>query len=237
MLSATRKEELKQFCKLLNINADIEILDIALTHPSYYSESGKIGEDYERLEFLGDSALRLVMSNYLFDKYFEFDEGKLTKLRSFYVSDAFLAQIALKLGSDQYLNIGKHEEKDGGRTKESVLACSTEAVFGAIFKSSGFEAVKKFIYDIYESSQTDVNEILNFYNPKEILQQYTQDKNKDLPQYKILSETGKQHNKIYEAGVFYEGEQIGVGKGKTKKEAEKNAATEAIKKLNINGDI
>ena len=235
MLSVARKKQIKKFIKILDINmTDEELLDIALTHPSFNFEKNRENEpDYERLEFLGDSVLRLIISEYLFDKYKNYSEGKLTKIRSYLVSDELLAKIAKNLNIDKYLNIGIHEEKDGGRDKESINACAMEAVLGAIYKNSGFESVKVFLYKIYNNMNIDCDEILYFYNSKEILQQYTQSKNKDLPVYKLVSESGQAHNKVYEVAVFYQGENLGTGIAKTKKEAEKIAAVNAIKKLEI----
>lgn len=235
MLSVARKKELEQFLKLLKVEmTDVKLLDVALTHPSYNFEENKTCEpDYERLEFLGDSVLRLIVSEYLFDKYSSYDEGKLTKVRSFLVSDEFLAKIANSFFLEKYLNIGRHEEKDGGRKKESINACAMEAILGAIYKDKGFFVVKDFLYRIYENLNIDSSEILFKYNSKELLQQYTQAKTKELPQYSVLSETGKAHNKTYEVVVCYNNEELGRGVSKTKKDAEKIAALNALKKLNI----
>lgn len=235
MLYAARKKALIQLFNKLEIKTtDWELFDEALTHPSFNFEQNKEdAPDYERLEFLGDSVLRLVISNYLYDKYPEFEEGKLTKIRSYLVSDEFLSHIVLDLEINKYINIGVHEEKDGGRTKESILACSLEAVFGAIYKSLDYEAAKTCICNIYDNMNINIAEILYSYNSKEILQQYTQAQNKDLPEYKIQKESGQAHNKLYEVSVFYHNEELGKGIAKTKKEAEKLAAFDAIKKLNI----
>ncbi len=235
MLSAHRKKQLKTFLKSVNIvSKEYDLFDEAFTHPSFNFEANKENEpDYERLEFLGDSVVRLSVSEFLFDKFKNFDEGKLTKIRSYLVSDWFLYNIALDFNLNEIINIGVHEEKDGGRTKESILACTMEAFFGAVYKSLGFEFAKDFIYKIYEAKAVNIEEILYSYNSKEILQQYTQGINKDLPEYEIINETGKAHNKTYEICVKYGGEELGRGKAKTKKEAEKLAAFEAIKKLNL----
>jgi len=233
MLSAARKKQIKKLLDVLNINIkNLELMDEALTHPSYNFERNKSFEpDYERLEFLGDSVLRVCVSDYLFDKYSDYDEGKLSKIRGFVVSDKFLSEIALKLGIKEYINIGEHEEKDGGRDKESILACVLEAIFGAIYKIKGFKYVKEFIYGIYSSLNTDIDYIMYQYNAKELLQQYTQGLNKDLPEYIIVKETGLAHNKTFESVVKYHGVEYGRGIAKTKKEAERIAAINALKKL------
>ncbi len=235
MLSQVKQKEILELLKKLGIeNADLNLVNEALTHPSYnYEQSKENAPDYERLEFLGDSVLRLAVSNYLFDKFNDYDEGKLTKIRSWLVSDLFLSKIAENLELNKYINIGQHEEKDGGRNKQSILACSMEAILGSIYKSCGFESAKNCIYKIYNQIELDISSILYLYNSKELLQQYTQSKNKDLPEYKIIKETGEAHNKNYEIGVYYNGTELGTGIGKTKKEAEKQAALMALKNLNI----
>ena len=235
MLSVDRKEELEQFIKTLNIEkTDVGLLDVAFSHPSFNFEKNiDDAPDYERLEFLGDSVLRLVISEILFDKYQNYDEGNLTKIRSYLVSDEFLAQLAEKINLGDVLKIGHHEEKDGGRKKESILACAMEAVFGAVFKSCDFDAAKEFISKIYNMIEVDVSMILYMYNSKELLQQYTQSKTKSLPDYELTKEYGKAHNKTYEVCVKYQGDILGTGEAKTKKEAEKIAAFNALKKLKI----
>lgn len=235
MLSAARKKQLKNLLNILEIKmTELELLDTALTHPSFNFEVNRDNApDYERLEFLGDSVLRLTVSDFLFEKFKEYDEGKLTKIRSYLVSDEFLAKIAFSIKLDEFLNIGDHEQKDGGRKKESINACAMEAVLGAIYKNNGFDYAKDFLLTIYNNININVNEILYFYNSKEILQQYTQAKNKDLPEYKLTSETGKAHDKTYEVSAIYHGEILGSGIAKTKKEAEKIAALNALKKLKV----
>ncbi len=233
MLSADRKKELKELYKKLKIKKqNDELMEEALTHPSFNSERNiSDAPDYERLEFLGDSVLRIAVSDFLFDKYPDYPEGKLSKIRACLVSDKFLHTLGIKIDMPKYINIGIHEEKCGGRNKESIIACSMEAVIGAVYKSSGFDCAKDYVINLYK----DVNiekEMCNF-NAKEILQEYTQAKNKDLPEYQILTEAGKEHNKTYEAGVYYNNEQLGTGIGKTKKEAEKEAALNALIKLGI----
>ncbi len=167
----------------------------------------------------------------LFDKYPDYPEGHLTKIRSCLVSDKFLFELSPKIELSKYINIGKHEEKNGGRTKESILACSMEAVIGAIYKSSGFEKAKKYVYFLY--SDIDIKRIMLNYNSKELLQEYTQAQNKDLPEYKVIAEDGKAHDKTYTVAVYYNDKELGKGKGKTKREAEKEAALSALKTLKI----
>ncbi len=233
MLSSARIEQIKKLLEVINIQTDnLVLFDEALTHPSFNNES-HINKcyDYERLEFLGDSVLRLFAGQYLYEKYPDYNEGQLTKIRSCIVSDKFLSGIAYKLEYYKYIDMGLGEEKDRGREKESVLACTFEAVLGAIYLSSGFLNAKNFIYQIYDAA--NIEETMHYYNAKERLQEYTQGINKDLPEYKVIKESGPAHDKIFEVGVYYHGNEIGTGKGKTKKEAEQTAARHALKTLNI----
>ena len=233
MLSAVRKKQLKEFYKKLNIKKlDDELMEEALTHPSFNSEQNiQDGKDYERLEFLGDSVLRISVSEFLFDKYPNADEGKLSKIRSCLVSDKFLHYLSSKIDIAKYINIGKHEEKCGGRSKESIIACAMEAVIGAIYKSCSFEKAKKYVIDLY--SDVDIEREMHNYNAKEILQEYTQALNKDLPEYKVVNESGKAHDKTYEVAVYYRGKELGRGTAKTKRDAEKEAALTALTKLGV----
>ena len=235
MLSLDRTQIIKELFEKINIqNCDETLFEEALTHPSFnFERNVEDAPDYERLEFLGDSVLRLVISEYLFDRFPNYDEGKLTKIRSCLVSDDFLAKIATEMHLSKYLKIGHHEEKDGGRKKESILACAMEAVFGAVFKSCDFLIAKNFISQVYNMIEVDVTTILYMYNSKELLQQYTQSKTKSLPEYELSKEYGQAHNKTYEVCVRYQGELLGRGEAKTKKEAEKIAAFNALKKLKI----
>lgn len=231
-------KEIENILKRFKIKKiDEGLLSEALTHPSFNFERNiENAPDYERLEFLGDSVLRLALSQYLFDKYPDYNEGKLTKIRSCLVSDECLAKIAEEIQLGSCIQMGMHEEKDGGRKKESILACALEAFFGAIYKDLGYEIAREVICNLYSSFSIDTDNILFSYNPKEVLQQYTQSLNKDLPVYKIINEIGPAHKKTYEIAVLYQDKEIGRGQAKTKKEAEKMAALDAINALNIKKD-
>lgn len=233
MLSSARISKIEKLLNALEIESkDYRLFDEALTHPSYNTEHNvEDGYDYERLEFLGDSVLRVIAALYLYEKYPYYDEGRLTKIRSCIVSDKFLAVIASKLEYYKYINLGIGEERDKGRTKESILACTFEAVLGAIYLSVGHDIAKSLMYRLFDNE--NIEETVHYYNSKEVLQEYTQGINKDLPEYRIINETGPAHNKLFEVGVFYHNEELGRGKGKTKKEAEQHAARNAIEFLDI----
>ena len=218
--------------KKLEINVPKDLLQTAFTHSSLTFENNE-EENYERLEFLGDSVLKLLISEYLYKSYPEYPEGRMTKIRAILVSDSTLAKIGIQIGLPEKIRLSKSEEKDHGRNKESVIACSLEAILGAIYLSSGIKASMSFIKELYKNLPEQIDNNLEIYNAKAVLQEYTQKNNKDLPEYKELLETGKAHNKTFTFGVFYRNEFISQGSGKTKREAQQNAAMEACIRLGL----
>ncbi len=216
----------------LKISVPDDLLKTALTHGSLTFEN-KEEENYERLEFLGDSVLKLVMSDILYKKYPDYPEGRMTKIRAILVSDNVLAKIGKDINLDSLIRLSKSEEKDHGREKESVLACSFEAVLGTVYLSDGIEKSELFIKNLFKNMVDTVDSNLDLYNAKAALQEYTQKTNKDLPEYKELMETGKAHKKVFTFGIFYQNEFLAQGSGKTKREAQQNAAKEACIKLGL----
>ncbi len=239
MLSDFRLNQLQNFCYELGLSdINYALLDEALTHPSYANDH--LGEDikhYERLEFLGDSYLKNITAQYLFEKYPDYNEGQLTKLLTFMVSDYFLSYLADEINLSKYILVGNSEVQSDGTHKESIKACAFEALLASIAKSDKTEFLKKFISDLFDSNDEYIQKSINTYNSKAILQEYTQSQNNRLPEYKVLSQNGKPHNLTFEVGVFYNGEEIGRGIASSKKEAEKNAANDAIEKLNIKAGL
>lgn len=235
MLSDYRISELQKFLKTINIKCkNLELIDKALTHSSYIFENNLTNcEDYEKLEFLGDSVLKLCISKYLYDKFPSYNEGELTKIRGILISDKFLEKLAIGIDLGEYLNLGLHEEKTGGRKRSSILACAFEALLGALYEDGLMKEICKFIEQQYSQHIYQVISDQCRYNAKAILQEYTQAKNKDLPEYIIKKETGKAHDKSYEIEVRYNGKLLGKGIGKSKKEAEQKAALNAGIKLGL----
>ena len=214
--------------------ADDVLLDKALTHPSYTKELNCDSLDsYERLEFFGDSVLKLFTSKLLYNKYPEYPEGELSKIRSILVSDSILAAIAFKIGLDKLIKLGPAEEKQGGRKRESNLACSLEAVLGAYYLSNKGECVEKFIENNVMPYSEDIDKHFEKYNAKDILQQYTQGIDKTLPIYKTIAVNGPAHKPEFEVSVEWQGKVITSAKGKSKKEAQQNCAYEACRILNV----
>ena len=206
----------------------------ALTHPSYTKENNLDSlESYERLEFFGDSVLKLFTSKLLYETYPSAPEGELSKIRSILVSDAILAQAGGKIGIDKLILLGPAEEKQGGRRRESNIACALEAVLGAYYLSGKRDEIENFIKDYIMIYAEDVDKHFEKYNAKDIFQQYTQGVNKTLPVYRTVSITGPAHKPEFNVEVEWNGEIIAQASGKTKKEAQQNCALVACKKLGI----
>ena len=211
-----------------------KLLKMALTHPSYTKEHNLSDlENYERLEFFGDSVLKLFTSKMLYEIYPEYPEGKLSKIRSILVSDNILSKIAFEIGLDKLIILGPAEEKQGGRKRESNLACSLEALLGAYYLSGAGrgKCVEGFLHKYLKPYTKDIDEHFEKYNAKDILQQYTQGIDKTLPEYKTLDVTGPAHAPVFRMEVVWHDEVLALGEGKTKKEAQQNAAYEACKML------
>jgi len=206
----------------------------ALTHPSFTQDNKEdYVECYERLEFLGDAVLKLSISDILFEKFPEGAEGKMSKIRSIVVSDSTLAKVSMDLGLNEFIRVAKHEEKQGCKKLESVVACSFEALLGAYYLDGKFEEIKLFIKKTFEKIIADAENHPDSYNAKAILQEYTQAQHQDRPEYSVKSESGPDHNKIFEIEVSWHGDILASGCGKTKKEAEQNAARNACIKLGV----
>ena len=219
---------------IFGIEADLELLEKALTHPSYTKELNLDDLlNYERLEFFGDSVLKLFTSKLLYEKYENYPEGDLSKIRSILVSDAILSGIAFEIGLDKLIKLGPAEEKQGGRKRASNLACSLESILGAYYLSGQNEAIEKFIQKYVLPYAEDIDKHFEKYNAKDILQQYTQSIDKTLPVYKTIAVHGPAHKPEFEIAVEWQGRVIATGKGKSKKEAQQNCAYEACKALDV----
>jgi len=209
-----------------------DLIDKALTHPSYTKEKNLDDLDnYERLEFFGDSVLKLFTSKLLYETYPTSPEGELSKIRSILVSDAILAKVAVEIGLNKLIKLGPSEEKQGGRKRESNIACSLEAILGAYYLSGQEKNIEEFIKKYILVYAEDIGKHFEKYNAKDILQQYTQGVNKKLPVYRTISVKGPAHKPVFEIEVSWNDDIIARAEGKSKKEAEQNCAYEACKKL------
>lgn len=209
----------------------------ALTHPSFTKEQElSFLDSYERLEFLGDSVLKLLTSDILFKMYPDFPEGKLSKIRSIVVSDMTLAKIFKSFKLEELLIFAKHEKKQKLDQNDTICACAFEALLGAFYLEGKLLELRKFLTTVLRPYIEDVNANYINFNAKALLQEYTQGLNKQLPIYKLLEENGPAHKKVFTVQVSFNNEVCGIGTGSTKKEAEQNAATEACKRFNVKGD-
>lgn len=219
-------EELEQ--KIGYHFSDCRIFLQALTHRSYSQEVIPPEEDNERLEFLGDAVLQLIVTKRLWTELVQENEGILTRRRSEKVSGRALAKVARTMGLAAFLRLGKGELKTGGRQKPSILAGSLEAIVGAIYLDAGYErcagVVESWLWRMTEDGEDDI--IANDY--KSNLQQVLQQTSKRLPVYHVLSEIGPEHNKIFKVEVRHGGRVLGTGQGRNKKEAEQAAARQSI---------
>jgi ribonuclease III len=208
-----------------------DLLRQAFIHRSYLNETKEKLSSNERLEFLGDSILSFVISQYLYNKYPQFNEGLLTNIRSLVVNTKSLAIIAKNLKFGELLMLSKGEEESHGRENDSLLANSVESVIGALFIDQGIDAVKDFVLTILAPKIDDIVEHRTFKDPKSMLQEYVQSQKQNSPVYKVLEEVGPPHAKIFTMGVFVQDELYGQGTGKSKQEAEENAAKQALNQI------
>lgn len=210
---------------------DEDLLLQALTHSSYIYENRQNGiENNQRLEFLGDAVLDLAISDFLFRKYPESDEGELTKLRAALVCEPSLARTAKSLNLGYCLRMGKGEERSGGRERPSILADAFEALLGAIYLDQGLIKASEMALKFLGPLIKDVLEGRLDSDYKTELQEIVQQLGSEQVQYTILREEGPDHHKIFTAGVIYKGELAGTGSGRSKKEAEQQAAKSALEK-------
>ncbi|MDQ7826467.1 MAG: ribonuclease III [Candidatus Eremiobacteraeota bacterium] len=198
----------------------------ALTHDSYYRESSPPWGSNERLEFLGDSVLGMVISHLLYRKYPESPEGVLAHMKAYLVSTEFLSSIAKKLGLGHFVILGRGEELTGGRERPSVLTDAYEALLGAVYIDRGLEMAEKLITSHFIDAFDEVPDVRK--NSKSLLQEHTQKYYKSLPLYSVVKEEGPPHQKTFFVRVNFRGEVLGEGSGASKKEAEKVAAEMAL---------
>lgn len=232
------RERLKELLEKIPFQ-DARLLKRALTHRTYVFENPTQTQgDNEQLEFLGDSVLNFLAGDYLYEQYSHCrDEGELTRRRSNLVDNSQFAQFAIQLNLGEWMQLGKGEELQGGRTKSSLLSNTFEAVIGAYYLDSGIEAVREFIKPFFESVDTGTVDSKipqqTLIDPKGRLQNLAQINNLPLPEYVLVDETGNDHDKTFEVQVIINGEFYGEGTGKKKKEAEKQAAIDALRRWDL----
>ncbi len=203
----------------------------AFTHRSYLNENKNTGlEHNERLEFLGDAVLELVVTDYLFAKYPKKPEGELTALRSALVNSVMLSSIGSELDFNTYLLLSRGEAKDTGRARQYILANTFEAVVGAIYLDTGYDSAKDFISRVLLPKTKDIEENRLWVDAKSFFQEKAQEKVGVTPSYKTVKESGPDHDKEFTVGLFLGDALIAEGKGKSKQEAEQDAAKVGLEK-------
>lgn len=210
-----------------------EIKSLVFTHRSFLNENKEVKESNERLEFLGDSILSFVVSSSIYVQYPNLKEGELTSLRSVLTNTQTLYIVSEGLGLGTLLKMSKGEEEGGGRTNKTILANTYEAVVGGLFLDGGIEKARGFINATILENQNEFVGSQGLKDAKSMLQEFMQEKYKVSPDYRILDEQGPDHDKVYTAGVFLNGEQVANGTGRSKQEAEKDAAQKAIEALKV----
>ncbi len=203
------------------------LLALAFIHRSYINEHRDVNEHNERLEFLGDSILGLLISDYLYRNLPEVPEGELSALRSKLVDAPSCVANIQKLNLEKYLLLGKGERMNDGRGRESILSDLFEALIGAIYLDGGLESAKRFIFENF-GEEIDATLKSPLQNSKAILQDFCQKKFQQMPKYQVLTETGPDHSKSFEVAVLIEDVQMGKGHGSSKKEAQQAAAQDAL---------
>jgi len=210
---------------------DPDLLRRSLTHPSLAYDASCRVEHNQRLEFLGDAVLQLVLTRHLFEKFPELDEGPLTKARAQLVNRHTLAEQARQLGLGAQLKMSRGEEQSGGREKQSALADAFEALVGAIFLDGGYQVASEFVNRCYRDSFGELTDLPNLENPKGELQELLQAGAAEPPHYEIVAVSGPDHDREFECVVYHRNRELGTGKGKSKKAAESAAAVAALKGL------
>jgi len=213
---------------------DVGLLRQALTHPSLAFDAASKIEHNQRLEFLGDAVLQLVLTHTLFEHFPALDEGPLTKARAQLVNRTTLAAQARNLGLGSHLLLSRGEEQSGGRDKQSALADAFEALVGAVFLDGGFGAAGDFVIRCYRDSFGELTGLPNLENPKGELQELLQSGAVEPPQYEIIGITGPDHDREFECAVRHRHRHLGTGRGKSKKAAESAAALAALATLRHN---
>lgn len=215
---------------------DISLLNTALTHSSYVANRAERLEHNERLEFLGDSILSMIISQYIYRNCKEYAEGQLTRIRASIVCEPSLHEAAVKINLGRYLLISRGEELTGGRSRASILADAFEALIAAIYLDGGINKAKSFVLGALKEiiKRGIQNKIISDY--KSFVQEYVQRTSKAKISYELLSEEGPDHNRSFEMALLLDDEIIGKGSGNSKKEAQQAAAKDAYEKLGIENE-
>lgn len=231
-ISKKRASELLEFQSALGIRfRNIELLNTALCHRSYVHEIDEMLEDNEKLEFLGDAFLGLVVSALLYNQKLYFREGSLARIKSYVVSQPTLYKVGREVDIQHYILIGRGEEKSGGRNRGALISDSLEAVIGAYYIDSGYRQAKKLVKQLFFKEIIDVERNRHKKDYKTILQEYSQKRYRSVPEYSVVSTEGPEHRREFFVNVNVHGKVYGPGQGRSKKQAEQEVAQMALKSL------
>jgi ribonuclease-3 len=224
-------KDFKEFEKKINIKFnDLELLKKAFVHRSYINENknSKL-EHNERLEFLGDAVLELVITDFLFKRFADKDEGVMTSYRSALVNADTCSKIATDLDVNDFLLLSKGEAKDTGKARQYILANALEAIIGAIYLDQGYDMAKVFIEKYFTTLIDKIMEEGLHIDAKSLFQEKAQDIDGVTPIYKTIKETGPDHEKVFTVALFVGNDEVSVGVGRSKQDAEQEAARKALK--------
>ena len=212
---------------------DKDLLKQSFTHRSYINENSAATLSHnERLEFLGDAVLELIVTDFLYKKYPHYTEGKLTAFRSALVNAVIISEIASQIGMNDYLLLSKGEAKDFGKARQYILANTYEAFIGAMYLDQGYDAVDKFVIETLLPKTSEIVNKKLWRDAKSLVQEKAQEFMSITPLYKVLHQSGPDHDKHFTVGIYFGTDLIADGKGQSKQEAEQNAALNALKLKN-----
>ena len=230
MLTEKRERELSSFLKANGLEfGDLRLLNLAFTHTSYSNECRSGADNNERLEFLGDSVLGMITAEYLFSSFTRFHEGEFSKIKAVVVSEESLSEVALSLGFNNYVLIGRGERSQGGSLKKAILADAMEAVIAALYLDQGLECARRFVLSFIPGQvEKFLENKLAYKDYKTELQEYLQKRRGKVPKYILVSQTGPDHDQIFSVSVELGTRVYGPAEGRNKKSAEQAAARMAL---------
>lgn len=233
-MDADRRKKLESLERRVGYSFnDKGLLDMALTHTSYVKGDGRASAHNERLEFLGDAVLELCVSEYLYNRFAEYNEGDMTRLRAQTVCEGALYDVAKKLELGKSLLLGRGEDHSGGREKPSILSDAVEALIGALYIDGGMDTAKDFIMGFIGTAVQSAVSGGPHKDYKTMLQEYVQKRHMGQIAYVLTGSSGPDHNKVFDMDVTVAGVVVGSGEGKTKQEAGQHAAKAALEEMGI----
>lgn len=234
-LDGDRRASLSRLCRVLGVRfRDLGLLNQALMHRSYVHEMElDRGESNERMEFLGDAVLGLLVNEHLYERFASRQEGRLTKIKSLVVSEAILSMKAEELNLGEYVLLSENERSSGGGTRASIIADAFEATIGALYLDSGLDAARRFVHNHLLSGIDELLEVEEYRNYKSIIQEHAQREMGVRPRYRVVSAKGPEHERTFFVELRIGGRALGRGEGRNKKEAEQMAARNALGKLGL----